>query len=375
MALNKFFFYKKNLRIFFLTLIGIFLCTGYMTGSDWRSYEQWFYDRDIWSNYYKEPGLILLMEVFKALGIGFWPMWILIKAVCYYFTISSFYYFSKGHYSWGFFFFIGYFALFYYIDNPMRNLIAATIFFKFAIPNIERKNLILYIVAVVVSCFFHLSSLLVFPFYFVSRRKIIPVKRAILIFTFLIGLILLFGNSPILDSINSFFGDVDLYQNRLMRYVTEKVSYGLSLGLLFQVILFFVALLRNKQYLFKNENVPLIINLSFLYVIFLLLGSLITILFRISMFLFVPYLICLCIWLKNEKIKDYVIVTKMVVFVFLLYIYYHSITRDYRYLPYSSYLEYVFKKKPSFEYRSSYNFINSPYNKEPETDEDNRKVR
>lgn len=364
LALNKAFFYNKTLRTIFFTIVGVFLCTGYMTGSDWRGYEPLYYDNHIWEDYVKEPGLLLLMFIFKSLGIGFWPMWIIIKAVCFYFTISSFSHFTKDHYSWAFLFFIGYFALFYYIDNPMRNLIAATIYLKFAIPYIEQNKKKQYAVAIVASCFFHLSTLVVAPLYFVAKCKTIPVKTAFISSLFILGGLFLFGNSTIINTINDYFGIFNLYQNRLMQYATkENASYGISLGILFQLILFLIALIRKNQYI-NNKYAPLIINLSFCYILTLLFGSVITILFRVSMFLFLPYLVCLSLWLMNEQIKDYAIVTKIAIFVFLFYIYTNTITRDYRYVPYSSYLEYVFKEKPSFMYRSAYNFLNSPYKKD-----------
>ena len=35
--------------------------------------------------------------------------------------------------------------------------------------------------------------------------------------------------------------------------------------------------------------------------------------------------------------------------------------QDFRYVPYSNYISYIFKEKPSFEYRDEYNKKNSPY--------------
>ena len=51
-----------------------FLCFGYMTGSDWRSYEPIYNEIDfnnLFYNYFFEPGYYIYMLIFKFLKIGF----------------------------------------------------------------------------------------------------------------------------------------------------------------------------------------------------------------------------------------------------------------------------------------------------------------
>ena len=47
--------------------------------------------------------------------------------------------------------------------------------------------------------------------------------------------------------------------------------------------------------------------------------------------------------------------------VFLAFSLYNTVTKDYRYVPYTNYLQYVLTEKPTFSYRYYYNMNNSPY--------------
>lgn len=363
MALNKKIFNNNALRIIIVAIIGIFICTGYMTGSDWRGYELSFYNNDIIREYQKEPGLYILMFLCRSIGIDFWPMWIVIKAICYCFTIVLLKRYTKGNYAWPFFFFVGYFALFYYIDNPMRNLIAASIFLSFGVPCIENKDWKKYIIVVAISSLFHLSTLLVAPAFLLSPKKSISFKTALITIISLVAVVLLVGPSSLISSLNVSLWYFELYQDRLYNYTTqETASYGISLGLVFLIILFLYSLFLKEKNGTSDESLPLMYNLAFYFIITIIVGSVLVILFRASMFLFLPYLVSVSTVFNNYRHKSILSpFVKMGVFIFLFYVFTNALTKDFRYVPYSSYIEYAFAEKPSFFERSKYNFENTPY--------------
>lgn len=159
-----------------LVALGIFLCTGYMTGSDWRAYETMFQfanDAFFWEGYNKEWGFVLLLKFFKFLQFDFWWFWILMKVFCFWVVVKTLrqYTLPGSMFYWALFYFYAYFAIFYFIDNPMRNLFCAALFILLAYPAIRQNQWKRYWGVVALCSLFHMAVLLVSPFYYVLRRK------------------------------------------------------------------------------------------------------------------------------------------------------------------------------------------------------------
>ena len=77
---------NRKWYIFMGVYLWLFLCFGYMTGSDWRVYEEWYYSLDfnrLFYDYYAEPGYYLYMMLFRLLNVGFWPYFILTKTIIF----------------------------------------------------------------------------------------------------------------------------------------------------------------------------------------------------------------------------------------------------------------------------------------------------
>lgn len=63
-------------------VLALFLCFGYMCGSDWRTYELFYNDIDfnhLFDNNHTEPGYYIYMLSWKVLGVSFWPYFIITK--------------------------------------------------------------------------------------------------------------------------------------------------------------------------------------------------------------------------------------------------------------------------------------------------------
>ena len=74
-----------------LIVLGIFLCTGYMTGSDWRGYELDYYDVNSIEDCLSKPGefvFYIVCMILNKLGIDFWFFWIVLIGGC----VFGFYY-------------------------------------------------------------------------------------------------------------------------------------------------------------------------------------------------------------------------------------------------------------------------------------------
>ena len=368
-CLNEKLLCNKRLRLILYSALFIFLCMGYMTGSDWRPYELWYNKlfslKDVY-DYNKEKGFAFIMYIMHFIGIDFWYFWIFLKVICLFVTLKTFRSFLGFESSWVLLVFYGYFALFYYIDNPMRNLLAACIFLV-SISSILERKFWKFIFQILLASTIHFSVLFFIPCYFLGKKKAISKRWMFLSVIFIYTITLIVISTGALSDINNIlqimFGD----EYRGSGYVDEEKSAGLSLGMSFFVLIFFYTNMYRERYMNRIHNMDLIINMSYLYIIFQALGMMIPMLWRFTMYLSVPFAISLMLPIYYEKniLKKYIIRTSMVFFLFIVMI--KCIQSSAVYVPYSNYLEYTFKDHPDFSYREDFNPKNSPYSKGGET--------
>lgn len=340
----------------------LFVCFGYMTGTDWRNYElsyQWInFDTFVSSIVFWEPGYIFLVSLFHVVNIGFWPFLITIKVV----TFLSFCRFFKKYGKEKFFlimtFFLSFYGYFFWIDNPLRNLCAFTIFL-FAIDAICSNKRKVFFFATVLAILFHYSSIILLPMYWLSHSKF---KTGSLVIIYLIVTIIFLDINLIFRIVDLLFGWFPIIQAKLYEYSSSVDGKIFSLGYILHNIFFILILMsRNKIESLQYGN---IIFLGAVFYIFIFrLGLTFTVFMRFAMFFAALYSLAVIHVLDNLKIESKKIYLTYLLVVSMLSCF-NSITKDYRYVPYSNYLEYIFKAKPSYEYRSSYNQTNSPYKSE-----------
>lgn len=359
-------FDNKSLRLTFFVFLAFFLCCGYMVGSDWRAYEyQYTLIAEKNANlddFKKEPGLLVLFYVAYFLHIDFWILWIIIKIFCFYVTIKVLNFYSNGNYSIALLFFICYCALFYYIDNPMRNLISSVIFMGLGYKYIYEKKILKFLGVVLLASFFHLSVLLLLPVYFIPIHKVIS---PYIVFPVLCVFVLLGIWGVRMSDLFVFLNEILFNltgEIRLYGYL-EREQYGVSLGIIFLLLLYCFAYFRRKFWASTTKYSFFLLNLGFCCCVYLLIGVTLPILFRTTMFVFVPYILIVSFWLMKEKDVILKVGANFIVCIFLGYVVIANITSSYKYIPYTNYCSYIFKEKPSYRYRSMYNYEESPYNK------------
>lgn len=366
-AINKKAKNIKELEKILIIILGVFLCFGYMTGSDWRGYEL-MYESIQLSNMFDyvkgfEVGYAIIQIMFKSLGFNFWSFFIIIKIICFLITINALKKYSNKNYTWGLLLFYGVFALDAYIDNPMRNLIASVIFilsYKYLLTNNPFK----YIFLLLIASTFHMSSLLLLPVYFIRN---VNLNRKTIIFTLITLFLIVLINqwqfrefllNTIWSSSNLFserFGSVFLHES-----FYEDNSNIITLGFLFHYCAFILILFK-KEEIERQKYGRLIFNLSFLYIIVYTISFSIWIFFRMRLFLFVPFCICLSYlpYLYKKNISK--IITIAIIVIISFFTMHSTITGSYKYIPYTNYLTYLFKEKPTYYERYYYNYKNSPY--------------
>lgn len=360
---------SKLLKGLLIIILCVFLCMGYMTGSDWRGYE-YSYDyinpfTDIKGYEYSYS---LIQFLFIILGIDFWCFFIILKLICFFITLRFMKRYSNNNYILPMLLFFGVFALDAYIDNPMRNLIASVIYL-YSIKYIISKNIYKYIIVVLIASTFHSSALFTLPLYFVNRNIKNKVILISIISIFIVSVLfqvffrqLLYEYFWLSDNILSTrFGynyvDETFYEDRNLK---NPITFGLIFHL-FSFLLLFI----NRKNINEVNYGRTLFNLTYIYVIVYLLSFSIEIFFRVRLFLFLPYIICLSflpyIYMKNIKMKLMSFATIIIISFFTMT---STITKSYKYIPYTNYMSYIFQEKPTYLERSMYNFNNSPYAKD-----------
>ena len=207
-SLLPFIFSKKNdLIIFSLIYIGVIICMGYMTGSDWRLYES-YYINDSFPDY--EISFILLTKIALAFEMDFWVFLIAIKIIVYAILIKTL---RKYDINLALFLFIflSEMGLYLFVDNPLRNFIAFGIFL-FALEPLFKRQFIKYSLIVLFASTFHVSALIALPIFFIATLRF---NATIVLATFVILLAL------------SYFGDqvLTLVSNILSASGNESIDY------------------------------------------------------------------------------------------------------------------------------------------------------
>ena len=343
----------------FLTL---FLCTGFMCGSDWRNYET-MYEAIDWDNYgydyYAEPGFYAFMAIFKFLNVDFWHLTVLIKILCFIVFLR----FLKKHLQenvlLGLMYFVPWYGFYLFIDCPMRNLMAIAIFIL-ALPYLVDRDFLRYFLLIVLASTFHLTAFLFLFLYFSADKK---QSNTLWIGLFVVVNIFFASRTFIIWFSSFLFGGIPIIAAKIDAYFSEENVFAegriFSVGMLIHLV-FFVLLLIKRKSIEGKENGILVFNLAILYLLFYRLAVTIEVFMRFQLYL-AP---CFCIALIRVA-QAFAFKTRILYITYLLCIASIGslkIFADYRYIPYTSYIPYFFEGEyPSFEYRSEYNHMYSPY--------------
>ena len=356
-------FKRPLFRNILFIILALFICGGYMTGSDWRNYEPAFYDiqKGGVGNPYWAPGYIWLNKLFVFIGFDFWLFFVTLKIVLFFSIIYFFYYFSKFPLiALGLF--ISKNGYYLFVDNPMRNLIAIVLVGFSIISWVEHRQK-LSIVLAVSSLFFHYASisyLVLLPIAYYLKDK--SLKKVILIVTSfclaasfhsVIIEIIIFIAQAMLGWIPSYFS----IENSKSIPVTNSFIIILSRLLL---IFPFLLLLKKKIKNYDNKT-NFLFGLSCVYCVTFVVSRIVPILFRISMFFEIFTIIYLLECLQFIKKKNIIYAVFMLCFISSYFVYVAT-THYCFFIPYSNVFYYkLIGEELSYTYRSEYNFKNSPY--------------
>ncbi|MDM1094749.1 EpsG family protein [Myroides odoratimimus] len=339
-----------------VVVVGFFLCMGYMTGSDWVNYEIVYEDPSL--HIFYEPAYVLLMNIGYFFKLEFFPFLILIKFFCYFILVKNIKKYCVDSFLLAFPLFVSFFGLYLFIDNPLRNLIAIVIFVN-ALPYFLQKRYKLYFFYFFIALSFHKSAALAFFFPFLLLLPFQKLKKVL--FTSLVVFVGLGVTGMFTKLFTLIISFIPFFNKFSESYLEEGSDYimrdSLNAKSVIFIILFIIVLLRDKYQ--KNKDESPLYKFFLLYMVLFIVTVFVPIFDRFTFYFSIYFVIVL-----SNKAITFANTTRLNYYALLIMIVvmntHTMIMNKYVYLPYTNYVSYMFKEKPSFTYRSSYNYKYSP---------------
>lgn len=343
--------YKKA-RKYFIVWLYIFLCFGYMTGSDWRGYE---YHYGIPSSLVRSSGEVGFYNMFYLVSLIFKDFWVgvgFLKCLYLYTYIRLLRQFTTNYLS-VVSLSMPIFLCFMIIDNPLRYM-CALIFVHVAMSLLINKKYLLSICILIASSLLHTTALFfltMIPCYIYSR-KIARTNSYILVALFIITLFISskIGNiSNIVAFFMQYAGMLDLkdYSHYMLR--NEDGGNFFSIGSFIQILLF-ILIVFTKKALNKNmDNGEVIAGIAISYMFLQRFTLMIPTGFR----LVIPFGIFYCLYivmLKQTNRRVFLIFMTIITMQFAKKLY-----TSYTYIPYSNSIVYIISGHKDYNFRETYN--------------------
>jgi len=299
---------RNKTVIFFILWIPSALRYG--IGADYFSYAHMFYSMSDEIIFY-EPAYFLINKLISILHLDFQ----------YVIAISSLIFLYVGMKSIPTYYF--YLSLFVFIITcyfPSYNIIRqmiSVVFSATAVAQLLKDNKKGYIIYILAGSLFHISILVLLPFYFLRKMKISPYLNLTLILIFSVIILYTSFLHHILN--NSFLG-----LTKYAPYLTNGDHYRTPPHRNLIMVVYFLIpalmILNAKKITKINPNNCLLITLNLFLIIVSIAATKIYILNRVStIFLFLPYISVsvLMMSIKTKIIKQVTIITIIFSFIFL----------------------------------------------------------
>ncbi len=330
-----------------------------MTGSDWRQYEKDFSLMGQGLPIRYESGFIFLNQFFYNLGVGFWPFIIFLKS----FSLTILVALGnklKGFFWLGFALFVANEGLFLFIDNPLRNLVAASFIWLGAIFLADKKYFF-FTSCLFLALQFHLSVFVCIPFIIFSR---VSFSRSFLILLTLSFFILFSSQNLILNS--ALLLQESFQISHVPKYFFDTNSKYIagsffSAGLLIRCFFWLLIIWQGKGLQSEIPAGSIFLSLSCGYLIAVRIGTTVPILERIAM-VFSPFFwfsFAYSLKLIRKSIRNVLV---FFLFLFSIVVIYREISSSHKYVPYSNYFFHLMiSDELPFSYRNEFNLRESPF--------------
>lgn len=344
---------KNILKRVFVIWLYIFLCFGYMTGSDWRQYELEYTNFDSLDlSRLLEPGFSFIIFIFRKLNFDFFLFLGIMKSL---YLASLILLLRKYTSNW-----LAVLALlmplslvFMLIDNPLRFMMAL-IFVNKAICYIKENKIKIAYIYLFISILFHQTAVffLLLPIFIKVAPQIYKVKSIVLLPLYII--VLYFSsNAALLERVmSSSLGFLMTYiemKDYGAYYAVENNESFFTIGSFVQIIIFCVIICTKKS-ADKDSFSKSMWGISILYLFLSRVLIMIPTGFRLG----VPFGYFFSIYLIDLPNK-YKLLKFLIISYFALVLY-KNVSNHYTYIPYSNSLLYIITGEHlSYSVRSDYN--------------------
>lgn len=337
----------------YIAWLYIFLCFGYMTGSDWRGYEL-EYETDGGSNYLTEFGFVFVFNLAAKIGMDFWLLAGLMKCLYLYAQIRLLK-FLTPYFSSCLSICMVTSLLFMLIDYPMR-FTAATTFLLFALPLLFKGKVLRFILLSAIGIIFHntivITILICLACYFLPD-KLLNINKYILSLLYFTFAILVSNTARIAafqDSIFSMF--VQFEARNYSSYTIDSNDSFFTIGSLITALLACFVFFIKDKFLSGDSSNKLILKLaiasSFCFRILLVIPAG----YRITTPLSAFSAIIIVSYFNKYNIKLKLIIVALY-FVMLC----KDLYSGYVYIPYSNSIPYIVTQQHlPYSERENYNF-------------------
>ena len=347
-------------------LLCLFYCFGYMTGSDWRTYEDWYNCLDFnkfYFGYRNEPGYYLYMMLFKKIGVTFWAYFIFTKSLIFIIVYKTIFEYCRESGYLSLMYFLPWFGMYLFIDNPMRNCIAVAIFLLSVRYIIEHKFW-KFFGLMLLAASFHFSALVIILFYpFLNRR----ISTWVYVTLFIIINIIFLNRELLIGILAKLFGMIPYVQNKLITYFLFDSMFAqgklLSFGMIWQTTLFIMILCYRERITEQigGDKGLFVFNAAMIYFLLVRFSMTIEVFIRIQLYFSVFLSIAVGLVMLSFNYRSRILYVCLL-FMVSSYICFDRTTSSARYVPYSNIVDNVIRNDyPSYSKRFWYNVKHSPY--------------
>lgn len=344
------------LKRLILIWLYIFLCFGYMTGSDWRNYELIYTDNtdnELLSSSY-EKGFYYLIFFARQLISDFWIFLALVK-ILYLFAVIKFIKLFTHRIFMALALMININLLFMLVDNPLRFMIGFTILL-FATRFLLQRKMWHFSFFGILAIFFHISLIipvLICGTVFYQDKLINKSNKTLIIIYCICGAVAFFPN--LLNTVSEIIAEnqASIANKLLYAYAVDGIESLYTIGSILNIFLFLVVLkYKNEIKTLKYGDTILYFTLAYFFLFRILIifptG------FRFYLFFSLFYCIAFAAILYNTKY----LILKKVFIISLGLMLFRDVYTSYQYMPYTtSIIPILSNNHLPYEYRAKYNKI------------------
>lgn len=344
---------NNTYRRLFVLWLYVFLCFGYMTGSDWRNYEQQFdYMQTIQDlGWVTEWGFSFIFLMLKKVFVDFWLVIGLLKCLYLYTLIRVVKLITPYWLSVVSLFITGGLG-FMLIDNPLRfmtALILVNIAMELCLKN---KRVAAFLLAFLSFIIHNASAFFVVLIWFMLKaEKIAKWNKSLVVMLFL-AITVVSSNAQIIEALRSMmvyaaglFGTYKSYSS----YAVEDNSGFFTIGNLASIILFFVVIFSRDLIVKRNENGLFVYGMTIVYCLLNKLFILIPTGFRLTIPFAVFYFVYMVYLIRSKSLLKWALI------LYIVFSYPLSLWNTYKYIPYSNSIPYIVMGHKDYETRYRHN--------------------